>query len=77
MTPTVVVELRYLSLGTGNYERLRVVLTRVPVKGENVYHYGLMYGVSAITHVSESSRVGEVDAYCAAERFGEMTADGS
>jgi len=70
MTPTVTVELRYLQLGTGDYERLRVVLTRVPVKGENVYLDGIMYGMSAITHVAESSRVGEVDACCAAERFG-------
>lgn len=77
MTPTVVVELRYFSLAINNYERFRVVLTRVPVRGENVYHDGLMYGVIAITHVSQSSRGGKVNAYCAVEKFGEMTADGS
>ena len=77
MTPTVTVELRYFSSAKQDYERFRVALTRVPCKGESVYHKGIMYGVSAITHVDSLSREGGVDAYCAAEKYGERTRDGS
>lgn len=70
----VMVRLRYYESKKGGYRTLDIPLTRVPGKGECVFHKGQRYAINTVGHMDLNDH-DLIDAYCAAEKWGAIDPD--